>query len=489
MTGQISGISPFVNPNPPRFNRPITPFEAKVVNASSTPARYGVHSGGENIPSTLQINQVGLQYAAQAAQAAAAPGLAALETTVASLQESKFRDKQAPDTARLIDKAEASALQAISCRASKPENFNQIFASGSTAATMEVTDLALALSMLKSYGGADVTDDYNRLTRDLSELVLDDKLGDKSGFSHWEPNNSYQKVQQLRIKITEKLNSMARLNKTDLFTSVFNGEVMPAICQQLENKLGPLRLETWEKVNEAKGTISEAAASAAKRALLSYQSENGKETRFHSMMNQVRVAYHWAELTRSEAEIPAETPTDEAAKGLPGAPVGVTSPSIGPADLNAAGPGTTINVSPHISLTVNGEQKNLDALIESPLMEINETLKHGTSLGASAPARPLSLHAKVEDYDPAFTAAEEFPERYDDPFDGRAVRPRLSISPKSAKTIPKTIQNETEGQRVSLKKRGVYTALQMRNDQLSTTMRPTLVIPGGEPIRNGRREN
>lgn len=484
MTGAINRVNIAI-PTGTTNMKSLTPLATGLVKAGGSATKYDANAsaGGENVLVARKKNDVNLQHVAQAAQAAAAPALSALEATVSHLQSGQFEEGKSPNNARLIDKAEVTALDAISHKAGEPNDFYRIMADGSEAAKLEVTDLALALSMLKRYDEADVSEDYNKLTEELCDLVLSDKLGVSSGFSHWEPNNSYKKVQLFRDKITKKLNLLERGSKSDLFTSVFNGEVMPAICYQLENKFGALSLATWEKVNCAKGTISEAAANAAHRELLSYKSTNGKETKFHSLMNQARVAYHWAELTRPVTEMPAKARAGKPAKHIPTVPIIPSTPNFLPADSTTAGTvtvpgsGTTIHFEPKISLNVNGKQRDLVASIKPVSIKNDETPLF------SGPIRTPPLQSQVEYYDKDFTEKENHPERYD------TETKHLSFELELPKSSQKTVKKELDGKRAKFKLRGTYIDLQARNSQLSSTERPMLVGPGMGRIKNGIREN
>lgn len=402
---------------------------------------------------------------------------AAIDVIAASTEGAVASKALLPNATRPIDQAESSAFEAISRIADKPEDFKRIVAQGTHAATIGVSDLALALSTLRIHGGAEVSDDCNRLSRQLCMLVMGDKLGEESGFSHWQKNNCYDKVQQLSEKIHAKLDAVVRHNKSDLFTTVFNTDVMPVIRQHLEAKFGSLSLATWKKVEEAKGTISDAAAKAATRVLSTFQSPNGGAN-LHSMMNQVRVAYHWAELMRPVDEKSVVPPAVEDTKNIPGDSLKESDVANTLADLPIGAEKTMINANPVININI-GEKLRRSGASED-ILSVTIDNKSTPMPLVNIPRASLS---NLDIYNPPFSLAEINPEQYYVDL----LRQQTSSGPERFKQENKTLKENRNIRLTPFKKKGEYQIRQAESKAISSTENPMLVGPGMEPVRNGRR--
>ena len=471
ISGSAMGV---VCPPANNITKPKMPFADCIESVrGSNQVCVSPNSGDFNLSGIPQINERHqIHAAAQEAHTAAIDAIAASTEGIAASEARLSNDT------RLIDQAEASALEAISVKADKPDEFTRIVAQGTHAATIGVSDLALALSTLRIHGGAEVSDDCNRLSRELCVLVMEDKLGEESGFSQWQKNNCYDKVQQLSEKIHAKLNSVVRNNKLDLFTAVFYSDVMPVIRQHLETKFGSLSLATWKKVEEAKGTISDAAAKAATRVLSTFQSPNGG-TNLHSMMNQVRVAYHWVELMRPIDEKSTDSPLNEDAKDIPSdslkdSPLATTS-----ADFPKGSEKTTINANPVININI-GEERRLSGASKETLAV---TIDDKYSLMPSAVNAPGVSLSNLKIYNPPFSLAEINPEQYYVDL----LRRETSSGPERLKEESKALKVNRDNRLTPFKRKKEYQVRQEESKAISTTENPILVGPGMEPVRNGRR--
>lgn len=198
---------------------------------------------------------------------------------------------------RVIDKAEEKALKAVFDHARNPAVVQEIFGKGQLAACYGVADIAIALSELRHNGeNQEVCDN---LAAELCKLVEHDGLGERSGFSAYYRDNAYGKVQKLIKKVNEKFDALPE--RKDIFSSVLEREVMPAIRDYLQSRLGELDSATWQKIESANGLASRAAAAAAQRMTQKLKTfeRDGSHVALHAKVNQWRVAQHWAELMRA----------------------------------------------------------------------------------------------------------------------------------------------------------------------------------------------
>lgn len=206
----------------------------------------------------------------------------------------------------LIDSAQARAMNAIFRHADDPSQAEEVYAAGRYAARMGVEDLAVALSELRVHGAA--AEECDRLEKSLCKMLIEDGLGDRSGFSAWYAGNCYDKVQRLTVAINAGLDALP--GKPDIFEAAMQREVMPAIHHYLEARFGKLSYATWQKIDAAGGLISRAAAEAADRMTQSLRNtdQGGGAGALRAKVNQWRMAQHWAELMRGARPAPETAP-------------------------------------------------------------------------------------------------------------------------------------------------------------------------------------
>lgn len=285
----------------------------------------GISSTGRTFsPASSGGFQLGGDYAspdAQAMQTAVREAHADMVAHASQCMMSASSDAAAPQGGlRLIDNAQARAMNAIFRHADDPSQAEEIYAAGRYAARMGVEDLAVALSELRVHGAA--AEECDHLEKSLCEMLIKDGLGDHSGFSAWHAGNCYDKVQRLTVAINARLDALP--GKPDIFEAAMQREVMPAIRHYLEARFGNLSYATWQKIEAAGGPISRAAAEAADRMTQSLRNMDQGGGALRAKVNQWRVAQHWAELMRGARPTPEAAPQTAPAppaesSGTPGA--------------------------------------------------------------------------------------------------------------------------------------------------------------------------